>query len=223
VSGIPGRGHAPRLIVFDLDGTLVDSGRDLANAANELIVALGGAALPEEAVVGMVGDGAAALVARALAAAGLPPGGNGALARFLDIYDRRLLDHTCPYAGVPELLEALAPSSALAVLTNKPGVASRKLLRGIGLLDRFTRVIGGDEAPRKPDPAGLLGLMGEHEARPDSTWLIGDSSIDLETARRAGVQVVLARYGFGFAGIAGWIDDVPVIDRPLELLGALRF
>jgi phosphoglycolate phosphatase len=218
---IPGRGSAPRLIVFDLDGTLVESGRDLAASANELIVALGGAPLPENAVVGMVGDGAAALVARALAAAGLPPGGHETLTRFLEIYDRRLLEHTRPYAGVPELLEALARTSALAVLTNKPGAASRKLLGGLGLLDRFTRVIGGDEAPRKPDPSGLLLLMRSHEADPGSTWLVGDSSIDLETARRAGVPAVLARYGFGFAGIAAGIEGVAVIDRPLELRGVL--
>src|SRR5262245_29511334 len=111
-------------IVFDLDGTLVDSARDLAAAASELIESLGGPPLDVATVVPMVGDGAPLLVQRALAHAGLDPSAPGALERFLQIYDRRLLEHTTPYDGMVEVLARLVRVGPLAVLTNKPGRAT---------------------------------------------------------------------------------------------------
>jgi len=124
-----------RLIVFDLDGTLVDSRRDLAESANALLAEYGCPALDEHAIGRMVGDGAATLVARALAAAGCPPA-TEALPRFLAIYNGRLLRCTRAYPGVPELLEHLAARAALAVLTNKPLAATRQILEGLDLARR---------------------------------------------------------------------------------------
>src|SRR4051794_22611594 len=111
-----------RLFVFDLDGTLVDSRKDIADAANELLEACGATPMAEERIGRMVGDGAPALVARAFEAAGVTPPAD-ALDRYLAVYDRRLLAHTRAYPGVAGVLAALAPRAALAVLTNKPGAS----------------------------------------------------------------------------------------------------
>jgi phosphoglycolate phosphatase len=128
------------LVVFDLDGTLVDSRRDLANAANALVTELGGTPVSEQAVGDMVGNGAAMLVRRALAAAGLDAEMPGALPRFLELYDDRLLEHTRPYDGISDVLERLRPRATLAVLTNKPQAATDKLLAGLGLSSYFRHV-----------------------------------------------------------------------------------
>ena len=194
-----------RLIAFDLDGTLVDSRRDLADAANQLIDELGGTRLAEEAVGDMVGEGARVLVTRALRAAGLGPHAEGAilfqcLARFLEIYDTRLLQHTKPYAGIVQALDAAREHARLAVLTNKPTRATEAVLDGLGLTAYFDDVVGGDgEWPRKPDPAGLQHLIERAGAARGGTLLVGDSAIDHETAARAGVRCCLATYGFGYA------------------------
>ncbi len=148
-----------RLFVFDLDGTLVDSLRDLADSANEVLVSYGAAPLEIATIGGMVGDGAATLVARACVAAGIAP--RDALARFLEIYDARLLTHTRPYEGMPDVIATLGRSASLAVLTNKPLGATRRILAGLDLAKFFDEdaVIGGDGPwPRKPDTAGLLHL-----------------------------------------------------------------
>ena len=191
-----------RLAVFDLDGTLVDSRQDLAAAANALVTELGGEPLSEVAVGDMVGEGAAVLVQRALIAAGLPPDTPGALARFLALYDEHLLDSTRPYEGIVAALEALGARMPLAVLTNKPHLATGRLLDELGLRRHFAAVVGGDTPHgRKPDPAGLLHLVSQFGVRPEATVMIGDSPIDLETARRAGTRVCLLTYGFGYRAI----------------------
>lgn len=215
-----------RLIVFDLDGTLIDSRRDLADATNALVVELGAAPLPVDVVAGMVGEGAALLVRRALAAAGLNPETPGALERFLRHYDRRLLAHTRPYDGILAALGALKTVGTLAVLTNKPGAATAKILDALGLAPYFDHVIGGDTPHgRKPDPAGLLHLVRDAGASPASTVLVGDSPIDRETARRAATRVCLVRYGFGFTGFTSSEDDFRagelVVNRPGDLVAAL--
>ncbi len=211
-----------KLVVFDLDGTLVDSRRDLADAANALLVESGGAPLSEEAIGRMVGDGAAVLVARVFEASGRTPPPDG-LDRFLAHYDRRLLAHTRPYPGIPEVLTALARRTTLALLTNKPLAATRRVLAGLDLARFFPegRVVGGDGAfPRKPDPAGLLHLIAQAAVTPAEAALVGDSAIDWRTARNAGTRLYLARYGFGFDGVP--LDHLQagecVIDRPEQLL-----
>jgi phosphoglycolate phosphatase len=189
-----------RLIVFDLDGTLIDSRRDIADAANLLLESCGAPRLPEEAIGRMVGDGAATLVARAFAAAGAerPP---DALDRFLTIYDGRLLEHTRPYPGVPEVLAALRTRTPLALLTNKPRAATQTILAGLDLARFFdaAAILGGDGPfPRKPDAAGLQHLVARAGVPAASAVLVGDSIVDWRTARQAGTGVCLARYGFGF-------------------------
>lgn len=187
------------LVAFDLDGTLVDSATDLAAAASALTVELGGRPLARPEVVAMVGEGAAVLVQRALAAAGLDPETDGAVARFLDLYEVRLLDTTRLYPGVREVLTALDPLLPLAVVTNKPDGPATRVLEALGVRRHFLEVIGGDGVwPRKPDPAGLRSL--QVHARGGPLVLVGDSPVDAETARRAGAWFVLARYGFGAAG-----------------------
>jgi phosphoglycolate phosphatase len=205
-----------RLVVFDLDGTLVDSSRDLAAAVNAALARLapGAPALPEPQVRGFIGDGAGQLVARSLAAAGLALPTDEVLPVFLDCYRAHLLDTTRLYPGVREVLERLA-GRTLAVLTNKPGDLSRAILAGLHVADRFARIWGGGDVPaRKPDPAGLLKLMRELGATAAETVLIGDSSVDVRTARAAGVRMIGVRYGLAPAGLAA--------DPPDALLDDLR-
>lgn len=187
------------LIVFDLDGTLIDSRRDLADAANALIVERGGQPLPVDAIAGMVGEGAPLLIARALKAAGLDLDLHAALRRFLELYDERLLVHTHLYDGTHDALEALSARAALAVLTNKPQHPTERILDGLGIAAFFRWVVGGDTRHgRKPDPGGLNSLMASAGTGPDGTVMVGDSAIDLRTARAAGTRICLVRYGFGF-------------------------
>ena len=210
------------LIVFDLDGTLIDSRKDIADAANVVLTSTGAAPLADEAIGRMVGDGAAVLIARAFAASGSAPPAD-ALARFLDAYGRGLLVHTRPYPDIPEVLETLAARVPLALLTNKPLAGTRVILEALGL-DRFfppDRVLGGDgPLPRKPAPDALLQLGLDTGAPPDRTLLVGDSIIDWQTARAAGSQICLVRYGFGFDSFP--VDQLTACDRcvdhPRELL-----
>jgi phosphoglycolate phosphatase len=214
-----------RLIVFDLDGTLVDSRRDIADSANVLLQRAGTSPLPEETIGRMVGEGAATFVRRAFEAAAVPQP-HDALEQFLQIYATRLLVHTRPYPGIPELLGRLEASFGLAVLTNKPIRSTRDILDGLQLSRFFTReaVIGGDGSlGRKPSTEGLQRLMDQSGSTPADTVLVGDSLIDWRTAEAAGVKICLARYGFGFESIP---DDVArsacVIDAPLDLLQLVR-
>lgn len=186
------------LIVFDLDGTLVDSRLDLAGSANRLLEEFGAEPLSVDRVVGMVGEGARMLVGRVLAAAAVRTDLDVALARFLTIYDDHLVDHTQLYPGISELLPALEGRAPLAVLTNKPGHHSRRLLDALDIHRYFFEVVGGDDRwPRKPDPAGLQHLIAVAGVPPAKAVMVGDSMVDVETARAAGARVCIARYGFG--------------------------
>lgn len=191
---------ARALIVFDLDGTIVDSRRDLAESANEMLGTYGAGALSVDAVTRMVGEGARVLVERALVAAGLDPAEPEALARFLAAYDRRLLGHTRSYEGLGDVMQEAARDTTLAVLTNKPEAPSRRLLDAFDLTRSVRWVIGGDSGfARKPDPGGLLDLMARAGVAATRTMMVGDSPVDAETARRAGATFCAALYGFGRA------------------------
>jgi phosphoglycolate phosphatase len=212
-----------RLFVFDLDGTLIDSRKDIADAANELLTRCGVAALPELVVARMVGEGAAVLVARAFEARGsqMPP---DALEQFLAIYGERLTAHTRPYSGMLETLGQLRDrGTRLAVLTNKPRRSSVTILERLELQPFFSPdlvLCGDDPWPRKPDPAGLRHLIACANLPATSTLLIGDSLIDWRTARAADTSICLARYGFGFEGFPDDLlgpDDFSV-DSPAGLL-----
>ncbi len=188
------------LVVFDLDGTLVDSRQDLADSTNAVLESFGAAPLPLDRVVMMVGEGARVLVQRALAAAKVDADLDDALGRFQAHYRTRLLATTRPYPGISDMLEQVARVATLAVLTNKPLAPSQQLLEAFGWSPHFLSVIGGDSAlGRKPDPSGLQHLMALADAAPESTLLVGDSMVDVETARRAGTGICVAEYGFGNA------------------------
>ena len=180
-----------RLAVFDLDGTLVDSVDDLHASVNHALAAVG---LPPRSVAEVrtfVGEGARVLLAKAVAPRDelLEP----ALAAWRPHYEAHCLDRTVPYPGIGPLLAGAG--RALAVFTNKPGAMARKILDGLGLLQRFAVVLGGDEAPRKPDPTGLLEIMARVGATLAETVFVGDSRHDVETARRAGVAAVAVTWG----------------------------
>jgi len=207
------------LIVFDLDGTLVDSARDIADTANAVLASYGAPPLADDAIVPMIGDGARVLVERALDASGLDPHEPDALSRFRVFYAERLVAHTRPYDGIVDVVHMASSIAALAVLTNKPGDPTRKLLDAFALSPRFRWVIGGDEGhARKPDPAGLRRLIELAGVSPSRTLFIGDSIVDVETARRAGTALCLASYGFGQArGPVELNANELRVDAPIEL------
>jgi len=211
--------------VFDFDGTLVDSIRDLAESASELSVAYGGGRLDEAAVTMMVGEGARTLVERVLASAGAVGPQPESFDRFVQIYDRRMLNHTAPYVGMLETLSVLSRTHQLAMLTNKSEPATRRIMSYAGL-DRFFDdcVFGDGPHPRKPEPEGLRALMNRHGVAEAGTWMIGDSDVDLATARAAGVRSCIARYGFGFRRIdpASFRADDIIVDRPEDIVTALQ-
>jgi phosphoglycolate phosphatase len=199
-----------KLVVFDLDGTLVDSAEDIARSVNELLSDLGRPRLPHQRIAGYVGDGVRKLLERAMSGAG-PEDVAAAVAPYLCIYRRRLLEHTRPYPGVIEALEALQRGPALAVLTNKPLSESLAILEGLSLRGYFRAVYGGDSfARRKPDPMGVLHLIEETGSTHEETLLVGDSPVDAECARRASVRCCLVGYGPG--GDGGASADLRVDD-----------
>ncbi len=202
------------LVVFDLDGTLVDSAGDLAAAVNATLRHFSPATppIPLEKVRAFVGDGAAMLVARTLAAAQVDVSKEVALPVFLECYEARLLDTTVLYPGVQESLDALRDRT-LAVLTNKPGAMSRRILEGLGVAGRFARICGAGDVPaKKPDPAGLRMLLGDTGIPPSAAVLVGDSAIDVRTGRAAGVRTVGVTYGFDPASLEMSPPDVLIGD-----------
>jgi phosphoglycolate phosphatase len=211
-------------LVFDLDGTLIDSAPDLHRALLRLLNQEGLPAIPLDAVIGMVGDGAAKLVARAFAHAGRPVDAElpHLLARFLDLYETGIADLTRPYPGVPETLKILQDAGhRMAVCTNKPDAPTRAVLDALGLGGFFDAAIGGDAAPaKKPDPRHVLAVLQRMGESTENSVMIGDGANDLLVARAAGIAFVHARYGYGIRGVA---DVLPAaaIDAFSDLPSAL--
>lgn len=211
-----------RLVVFDLDGTLVDSSHDLADAVNAMLAVLApnAAALPLSAIRSFVGNGASSLVRRSLDAAGLDLATGDALPRFMEAYEQRLLRHTRLYGGIREALDALS-GARLAVLTNKPGAFSRTILAGLGVGDRFEHVWGPDDAgARKPDPEGLRRMLEVTDTPPSDACLVGDSPIDVATARAASLRAVGVTWGFDPARLRDSAPDA-LVDDPRGLPAVL--
>jgi phosphoglycolate phosphatase len=208
----------PRLVVFDLDGTLVDSSGDIAASVNATLsqVAPGSPEVPLEAVRSYVGEGARLLVERSLRHVGAALAVDAVVPLYVETYRRRLLDTTRLYPGMAEALDALSGHS-LAVLTNKPGVLSRTLLEGLDVAPRFARIWGGDDVPApKPDPAGLRRLMEELGFPALETWMVGDSPIDVRAARAAGVRVAGVAWGLDPEGLRRARPD-RLLNRPADL------
>ena len=206
------------LLVFDLDGTLVDSKLDLALAVNATRADLQLPPLPHEIVFSYVGNGAPTLIRRALGEGFSEEQLQRSLEFFLGYYRLHMLDNTKPYTGVPQALDRmLAAGLRLAVLTNKPVRFSRDLLRGLRLGDHFRAVYGGNSfETKKPHPEGLQKVMAELSAGPEQTLVVGDSSVDVRAARNAGAWACGVTYGFQPETFA---DDPPdlLVDSLEEL------
>jgi phosphoglycolate phosphatase len=213
----------PAALVFDLDGTLIDSRRDITTAINRTRATFGLPPLALEQVVRMVGEGARVLIERAFNGEIPPESLDAALARYLEHYRQVCLDETRPYPGIEEMLAALAAVYPLALLSNKGEELSRIVLNGLGLDRWFREVLGGDSLPtRKPDPAGLRLLADRLGVPLGELLLVGDTRIDAETARAAGCAFALVEWGFPRPpGIEELAADLKVA-KAADLVAALR-
>jgi phosphoglycolate phosphatase len=222
--------HSIKLVIFDLDGTLIDSRLDLVHSVNAALRHIGRPELPDDVIASYVGDGAPILIQRAL-------GGEAtdeALIRkglefFLSYYREHKLDHTTVYAGIPDTLAAIQNSfngtangvpRNMAVLSNKPVVPSRAIVEALGLGRFFSQIYGGNSfASKKPDPEGARKLLEEYGVEPQQAAIVGDSHVDVSTGRNAGMVTVGVTYGFAPHTLEDTPPDV-VVDDPVEL-GAL--
>ncbi|HKS89487.1 MAG TPA: HAD hydrolase-like protein [Stellaceae bacterium] len=211
------------LLVFDLDGTLVDSVPDLTDALNAVLGERGYSPLSPEEVKPMVGDGVPALVARGFAARGAGSGeAERALPRYIELYEAGATNRTRPYLGVRETLVGLRRQGyRTAVCTNKLQHATLTVLQGLDLAALFDGVAGGDRFPvRKPDPGHLLGLIGELGGTAARAAMIGDSENDAAVAHAAAVPLILMRYGYARRDPAT-LGALAVLDSFAELPDAL--
>lgn len=219
--------HRIRLLVFDLDGTLIDSRLDLIHSVNAMLQHIGRPALDGDVIASYVGDGAPALVRRAVGDTDDEALFLRALQYFLGYYRLHKLDHTTVYGGMAETLASLANSKngvrrQMAVLSNKPVNPSRDILQALGLGDFFVRVYGGNSfTTKKPDPLGVRTILRETGFAADEALMIGDSAVDILTGRNAGLWTCGATYGFAPQSL----EDVPpdvLIESPRELGELLR-
>jgi phosphoglycolate phosphatase len=217
-----------KLLVFDLDGTLIDSARDLANSVNAALEHMNRPPLTEEIIASFVGNGAAMLVRQALAAEEkISPDEvhdeeiATAYSYFLDHYRAHNLDYTYAYEGVMDALRALRGRHTMAVLTNKPVRPARKICEGLGMAEFFRVIYGGDSFPlKKPDPMGLNAIIGEAGVRADETMMIGDSKVDVLTARNAGAWSLGCQFGFGPQNLHEETPDI-LVDHANDWTAAL--
>jgi phosphoglycolate phosphatase len=187
-----------RLLVFDLDGTLIDSKLDLIHSVNATRAFMRLGPLSNDVVASYVGNGAPVLIRRALNPDAAEADVQSALEYFLGYYRDHMLDNTRLYPTVLEGIERLyAGGAKLAVLTNKPVRFSQALIHGLGLGDRFFRVYGGNSFDqKKPNPIGIEKLLEESGVARERAMMVGDSAVDVRTARNAGIQACGVRYGF---------------------------
>jgi phosphoglycolate phosphatase len=215
--------HSIRLVIFDLDGTLIDSRLDLVHSVNAALRHIHRPELPEDVIASYVGDGAPILIQRALGGEVV----DEALVRkgleyFLSYYREHKLDHTTVYHGIREALGAIQRSGngvprKMAVLTNKPVNPSRAIVEALGLGSYFSQVYGGNSfSTKKPEPEGALKLLAETGVRPEQAAIVGDSHVDIRTGRNAGLWTVAVTYGFAPHTLEGESPDV-TLDTPQEL------
>jgi phosphoglycolate phosphatase len=229
--------HSIQLVIFDLDGTLIDSRLDLVHSVNAALRHIGRPELPDDVIASYVGDGAPILIQRALGGEAV----DEALVRkglefFLSYYREHKLDHTTVYAGITEALAAIQnsvdPSKTgssntslpkngtprkMAVLSNKPVVPSRAIVEALGLGRFFSQIYGGNSfASKKPDPEGARKLLEEYGAQPQQAAIVGDSHVDVSTGRNAGMVTIGVTYGFAPHTLQNHPPDV-LVDHPSEL------
>ncbi len=212
-----------KLVIFDLDGTLIDSRLDLVHSVNAALRHIGRPELPDNVIASYVGDGAPILIQRALGGEAV----DEALVRqglqfFLTYYREHKLDHTTVYEGVQETLAEVQGSNngtprQMAVLSNKPVVPSCAIVEALGLGQFFMQIYGGNSfATKKPDPEGARKLLEECGVRPEETVIVGDSHVDVETGRNAGLWTIGVSYGFAPHTLGENPPDV-LVDAPREL------
>ena len=206
-----------RALVFDLDGTLIDSKQDLVLSVNATLQAMGREELPTDLVASYVGSGAPVLISRALGGAPESEELQRALKFFLTYYDAHQLDHTRAYPGVREALEQLR-GTPMAVLTNKPVDISVQILEGLHLAQFFKAIYGGDSfVTKKPDPLGANTILTDLGFAPSEAVMVGDSEVDVQTARNAGMISAIVNFGFGTHDRAAYPADV-YLDRMDQLV-----
>jgi phosphoglycolate phosphatase len=215
--------RAIKLVIFDLDGTLIDSRLDLVHSVNAALRHIGRPELPDDVIASYVGDGAPILIQRAL---GREAADEEIVRRglqfFLSYYREHKLDHTTVYDGVRESLAAIQRGSngaprKMAILSNKPVIPSRAIVEALGLGQFFAQIYGGNSfATKKPDPEGARKLLEENRMLPEQAAIIGDSHVDVETGRNASLWTVGVSYGFAPHSLTPQPPDV-LVDTPHEL------
>jgi len=233
--------HSIQLVIFDLDGTLIDSRLDLVHSVNAALRHIGRPELPDDVIASYVGDGAPVLIQRALGGEADEALVRKGLEFFLSYYRAHKLDHTTVYPGIAEALAAIQNSGngtsratrhpgsqhpgtqrKLAVLSNKPVIPSRAIVEALGLGRFFSQIYGGNSfATKKPDPEGAQMLLQENRVSPEQTVIVGDSHVDVRTGRNAGLWTVGVYYGFAPHTLEDEPADVSV-DHPSELADVFR-
>lgn len=197
-----------RALIFDLDGTLIDSKLDLIHSVNAMLREMKRPQLASETISGYIGHGAPQLVARAMAGTATEEELKHALQFFLGYYEDHKMDNTCAYPGVAETLERLT-QLPMAVLTNKPARISMRILKTLGLEEYFRAIYGGNSfESKKPDPFGAATILREFAVAPQESMIVGDSEVDVQTARNAGMLAAAVNYGFGVHDRAAHPADI---------------
>jgi phosphoglycolate phosphatase len=215
--------HSIKLVIFDLDGTLIDSRLDLVHSVNAALRHIGRPELPDDVIASYVGDGAPILIQRALGGETV----DEALIRkgleyFLSYYREHKLDHTTVYPGIAQALATIQNSGngtprKMAVLSNKPVVPSRAIVEALGLGPFFWQIYGGNSfATKKPEPEGARKLLEESGAWPEQAVMVGDSHVDVRTGRNAGLWTIGVTYGFATPTLEAEPPDV-LVDQPHEV------
>ncbi len=212
------------LIIFDLDGTLIDSKKDIAFSVNETFRKMGINQLPEETIYGYVGNGVRPLIDRTLTAAGKENSISQAVEHFRSIYIDHLLDTTVMFGGVAEALESFKNRKKMAIASNKPYRYVEKILKGLGMDDFFESVKGGDSVEmKKPAPEMLQSIMKEISiSNPKNAVFVGDSGVDIRTGKNANVMTIGVTYGFRSRQEVEENEPDAIIDSPTELMDILR-
>jgi phosphoglycolate phosphatase len=196
------------ILIFDLDGTLIDSKKDLTSSVNYVRQHFSLHPLTEDEIARFIGDGAHMVIRRALLPETSEAAIQAGLTMFLEYYRQHMLDHTDVYPGVRETLDLLGDCT-MAVLTNKPVRFSRALLEGLGIFDRFECVYGGNSFDfKKPNPIGIFRILADTKGHREAAWMIGDSAVDVQTGRNAGVRTCGVTYGYAAASFDQAPPDV---------------